>query len=210
RDAQSRFRERSLSTSLSSSSEQSDAGRSATSRNEDGPLASARPGLLSVHGRTLTGKSASAPTMPPPPDASAFLTPRQPAAGMLPFGSPDDRGSNIFQGGDGDDETGENHDGTGGTTGGGGGGDGEGSRGGFKRGFKRMLHGVPSPSHFRRSMSFQGSMSAISSAANRVATGAMTPIRRRRERREGRKGRAGAGGDGDATPGTCPTRDDGF
>ncbi|CAM9391583.1 unnamed protein product [Ectocarpus sp. 13 AM-2016] len=149
--------------------------------------------------------------MPPPPDASAFLTPRQPAAGMLPFGSPADRGSNFFQGGDGDDETGGNHDGTCGTTGGGGGGgDGEGSRGGFKRGFKRMLHGVPSPSHFRRSMSFQGSMSAISSAANRVATGAMTPIRRRRERREGRKGRAGAGGDGDATPGTCPTRDDGF
>ncbi|CBJ34080.1 hypothetical protein Esi_0950_0001 [Ectocarpus siliculosus] len=155
--------------------------------------------------------------MPPPPDASAFLTPRrQPAAGMLPFGSPDDRGSNFFEGGDGHDETGENLDGTGGTTGGGGGGGGggDGGKGGFKRGFKRMLHGVPSPSHFRRSMSFQGSLTAISSAANRVATGAMTPIRRRRERREGRKGRAGAGGDGDgdgdATPGTSPTRDDGF
>ncbi|CAN0222140.1 unnamed protein product [Ectocarpus sp. 8 AP-2014] len=151
--------------------------------------------------------------MPPPPDASAFLTPRQPAAGMLPFGSPDDRGSNFLEGSN-NDETGENLDGTGGTTGGGGGGGGggDGGRGGFKRGFKRMLHGVPSPSHFRRSMSLQGSLSAISSAANRVATGAMTPIRRRRERREGRRGRAGAGGDddGDATPGTSPTRDDGF
>lgn len=52
-----------------------------------------------------------------------------------------------------------------------------------KGSLKRMFSSVPSPSHLRRSMSFASSMSAISSAATRVASGAMTPIRRRRHRR---------------------------
>lgn len=52
-------------------------------------------------------------------------------------------------------------------------------------GFKRMFSSVPSPSHLRRSMSLSSSFSALTSAATRVANGAMTPIRRRRRRRDG-------------------------
>lgn len=52
-------------------------------------------------------------------------------------------------------------------------------------GFKRMFSSVPSPSHLRRSMSLASSFSAFTSAATRVANGAMTPIRRRRRRRDG-------------------------
>lgn len=51
-------------------------------------------------------------------------------------------------------------------------------------GLKRIFSSVPSPSHFRRSMSF----AAISNAASRVAAGAMTPIRRRRHRRSASQG----------------------
>lgn len=48
----------------------------------------------------------------------------------------------------------------------------------------RVFASIPSPSHLRRSMSFAGSISAISRSASRVATGMMTPVRRRRQRRE--------------------------
>ena len=117
---------------------------------------------------------------PPPPEASSLRTPRHAGVGALPFSSPGRRdGAADLDIGNGDGF------GTSGSGGADGGADGPAGKGGFKRGFKRMLHGVPSPSHFRRSMSFQGSVSAISNAANRVATGAMTPIRRRRHRREG-------------------------
>lgn len=63
-------------------------------------------------------------------------------------------------------------------------GNGASKNGSSKRGFKRMVSGIASPAHFRRSLSFAGSMSAISNAANRVAAGAMTPIRRRQQRRD--------------------------
>lgn len=51
---------------------------------------------------------------------------------------------------------------------------------------KRLFSSMPSPSHLRRSLSFAGSISAISSAASRVAIGVMTPVRRRKQRREDR------------------------
>lgn len=112
-------------------------------------------------------KAASSPSKVPVPalENAGFVTPRHPE--VLPFASPEGRSNGDAADGDWNATSG-----------------GDPSRGSFKRGFKRMLQGVPSPSHFRRSMSFSGPMSAISNAANRVATGAMTPIRIARHRRQ--------------------------
>lgn len=148
-----------------------------------------------------------------PPHVTDFLTPRSSASGFgAAFASPERAGASsraakanslpraASTGGGGDPwirDIGESAHGArrvagggagGGGGGGGGGGDGAGGKGG-KRAFKRMFSGVPSPSHFRRSLSFAGSISVISSAATRVAAGAMTPIRRRRHhRRDGSYG----------------------
>ncbi|CAM9629562.1 unnamed protein product, partial [Scytosiphon promiscuus] len=198
RDAQSRFRARSRSTSLSSLS---DAG-SPTSKDR-GRNGFSRPDSLSVDHRTLMGKAASAPSMSvmrSVPDASGYTTPRHPTGGVLPFASPDGRSNGTAA----DRDRAESYS-AGSRVNGIAGGTASGhasaaaaddpSKGAIRRGFKRMLQGVPSPSHFRRSMSFQGSLSAISNAANRVATGAMTPIRRRRHRRENsRDSNEGTGG----------------
>ncbi|CAM9526586.1 unnamed protein product, partial [Pylaiella littoralis] len=179
----SRFRQRSLSTSPSSSSSGPDAGSPSSRSRHAGPIVSSRLKLLSVDVGSLKGKAASSPSMVPPPppqqqqlvlEGSALLTPRH--LEVLPFATPEDRSNGSAADGDSNATTTE----------------GDTSKGGFKRGFKRVLQGVPSPSHFHRSMSFSGSMSAISSAANRVASGAMTPIRlarhRRRENRENSEG----------------------
>ena len=159
------------------------------------PSAFFSPSPLSWDG---SGKSVSAPSMlpptPPPQEASSLRTPRHASTGALLFTSPDRRDGDADPGVESEDATGPGGDGGGGDAG----------KGGFKRGFKRMLQGVPSPSHFRRSMSFQGSVSAISNAANRVATGAMTPIRRRRHRREG--SRDSSEGSVGVTAGEKPSR----